>query len=301
MLHCFRGFLIGFFVAVLGFAVLHYTSMTPRLAGIGKQLVPMGAEQGTPNPAGTTQPTADHAPTPPSADSSAPVFEVDVEGIPAGMTARGTSFPLGSGLWLTARHVVGDDCEQIVLIIDGKNVFAKIKYLDQNADLAVLQTEPVAVPPLPIEAADPNEDDGAFAFGFPKGTLGATADQLLGRARMKLGGRLAGIAPVLTWAELDRYPESFESLSGISGGPMLDENGNVIGIIVAASVRRGRNYTVAPEILRGIQSELGLTGPQPAEMAARDVVTQPVSLDTSAHAMSKNGRIVLTYCIPPGS
>lgn len=299
MFHCFRGFLLGFLVAVFGFALLHYAAMAPRLAGIGKQLVPMSAAQGEASPAGKIQPTAEQAP--PSADSSAPVFEVDVEGIPAGMTARGTSFPLGSGLWLTARHVVGDDCEQIVLIIDGKNVFAKIKYLDQNADLAVLQTEPVAVPPLPIEAADPSEDEGAFAFGFPKGTLGATADQLMGRARMKLGGRLAGTAPVLTWAELDRYPESFESLSGISGGPMLDENGNVIGIMVAASVHRGRNYTVAPEILRAVQSELGLTGAQRDELAARDVVTQPVSLDTSAHAMSKNNRIALTYCIPPSS
>jgi len=44
-----------------------------------------------------------------------------------------------------------------------------------------------------------------------------------------------------------------------------------------------------------------LIGPQPAEMAARDAVTKPVSLDTSAHAMSKNDRIALTYCIPPGS
>jgi hypothetical protein len=33
------------------------------------------------------------------------LFEVDVEEISAGTTARGTSFPLGNGLGLTARHV----------------------------------------------------------------------------------------------------------------------------------------------------------------------------------------------------
>ncbi len=165
----------------------------------------------------------------------------------------------------------------------------------------MLQTTPMAVSPLPIEGADPSDDENAFAFGFPKGTLGATADQLMGRARMKLGGRLMGTAPVLTWAELQRYPDGFESLAGISGGPMIDENGNVIGIIVAASVRRGRNYTVAPEILRAAQSELGLTGAQRGEIAARDVVTRPVSLDIAAHAMSKSDRIALTYCIPSRS
>jgi hypothetical protein len=121
----------------------------------------------------------------------------------------------------------------------------------------------------------------------------------MGRARMKLGGRLRGTAPVLTWAELQRYPDDLPSLSGISGGPMLDDRGNVIGIIVAASVRRGRNYTVAPEILHKVQQELDLSKLQSAQIPARDAVAPPVSLDNSANAMSKNARIAETYCIPP--
>jgi serine protease Do len=233
------------------------------------------------------------------AGSFSDVFTVDVEGIPVGMTARGTSFPLGHGLWLTARHVVGDDCEHIVLIIDGANVFATIKYLDPNADLAVLQTASVGMSALPIEEADPAEDESAYAFGFPKGMLGGTEDQLMGRARMKLGGRLMGTASVLTWIEVQRYPDNLESLAGISGGPMLDENGNVIGIIVAASVRRGRNYTVAPEILQKIEQELTSEAPPSGTVPARDAVTEPVSLEHSANALSKNARIALTYCIPP--
>jgi len=72
-----------------------------------------------------------------------------------------------------------------------------------------------------------------------------------------------------------------------------------VGIIVAASVRRGRNYTVAPEILQKIDQELGLDGAQLDPVPARDAVTQPVVLDHSATAMSKNARIALTYCIPP--
>jgi len=296
MLHIKRIVFAVFLIAALVVSLHYYTPMAGHIMS-EKRLNPMQTAAAGPNAAGADSATSDHA-SPPSPDPD--VFTVDVEGIPAGMTARGTSFPLGRGLWLTARHVVGDDCDKIVLIIDGTNVFAKIKYLDPNADLAVLQTAAIAVPALPIEVADPEEDESAFAFGFPKGMLGGTEDQLMGRAHMKLGGRLMGTAPVLTWTELQRYPDSLESLSGISGGPMLDENGNVIGIIVAASMRRGRNYTVAPEILHKIESELGLGEPRPEEMSARDAVTQPVSLDHSATALSKNARIALTYCIPPG-
>jgi hypothetical protein len=80
---------------------------------------------------------------------------------------------------------------------------------------------------------------------------------------------------------------------------MLDDNGNVIGIMVAASVRRGRNYTVAPEILHKIEQELASEAPPSGTAPARDAVTQPVSLEHSANALSKNARIALTYCIPP--
>ncbi len=299
MLHLQRIVYIGLLIVALFVATHYYAPMPGHIVMSEKRLAPMRNGAPDTNAAGANQATSDQSPPPATPDPDA--FTVDIEGIPAGMTARGTSFPLGNGLWLTARHVVGDDCDKIVLIIDGANVFATIKYLDPNADLAVLQTAAVRAPPLPIEPADPTEDESAFAFGFPKGMLGGTEDQLMGRTHMKLGGRLMGTAPVLTWTELQRFPDDLPSLAGISGGPMLDENGNVIGIIVAASVRRGRNYTVAPEVLHKIQQELGLNGPQPDEMAARDVVKQPVSLDNSATAMSKNARIALTYCIPPGS
>ena len=298
MHHFYRVVFVVFLLIVSVYALTRYSEQH-QFQVLEKRLVPMqpkGAAPGAPPMAPMPQPSG-----PGGDNSDAPLFSVDIEDIPQGLTARGTSFPLGTGLWLTARHVVNEGCAQIIMIIGGQNVPAEIKFLDPNADLAVLQTQPIDVPPLPIETADPANDESAYAFGFPHGILGGTQDQLIGRARMKLGGRLSGVAPVLTWAELARFPDNLESLSGISGGPMLDANGNIIGIIVAASVRRGRNYTVAPEILHAIQQELKLTGPFPNEMPASDAVKEPVSLENSAHLMSNNARVALTYCIPPGS
>ena len=148
---------------------------------------------------------------------------VEISRIPTGYTERGTSFPLGYGLWLTARHVVGNECGNIVLVIDGKNVFPSLKYLAPAADLAVLEVPGSrSHTGLPIEQAAEGNGQHAFAFGFPQGKLGATEDALVGRAKLRLRGHLSGTAPVLAWIETKRYPDNIDSLAGISGGPMID-------------------------------------------------------------------------------
>ena len=295
MHHIERVALLAFVAVLLAVSLAYYAPML-------RHAVPPAA--GPADAADQSQPAAQlmppyRAPTEPNSPVSAfdALITVDVEQIPSGYTERGTSFPLGDGLWLTARHVVGNSCSQIILILGGKNHSASVKYLDPNADLAVLEVPGApSHPGLPIEQSSPEAGQSAFAFGFPQGTLGGTQDALLGRTHLRLGGRLSGTAPVLAWSETQRFPDSLDSLAGISGGPMLDENGNVIGIIVAASVRRGRNYTVAPEILLDIQRQLGT---KPGQQPARDAILQPVSLETSANALRQDSRIAQTYCIPP--
>jgi len=223
-----------------------------------------------------------------------PLVTVEVEKIPTGYTERGTAFPLGHGLWLTARHVAENGCGRIVLIVQGGIVPAQVKFLDPNADIAVLAADAHSDSGLPIERSEISEDESAFAFDFPQGNLGGTEDRLIGRTHLRLGGRLTGVAPVLAWVETKRYPDDIDSLAGISGGPMIDDD--VVGIMVAASVRRGRNYSVAPEILRAIEQQLGA---EPRQKSVRDVLGKPVALDVAASKLSKSSRIAETYCIPP--
>lgn len=279
MLHLYRSIFICFVVAALSFAIARYTA--PNHVEMGKaRYVTLTPPEGA------------------SANQDVPVFSIDVNKIPAGMTARGTSFPIGNGLWLTAQHVANMGCGQVILIVDGKNVPARIKLLGRGVDLAVLEAPTRSHLPLPIANAAVIEGQSAFAFGFPDGKLGAAQATLLGLAHMKFAGVLAGTTPVLAWAEVQRYPNALDSLEGISGGPVLDKNGDVVGIIVATSVRRGRDFTVAPQILGEIVRQLGLEQAQSAETPARDAVASPVSLERSANVLSNQGRIVETYCIP---
>jgi S1-C subfamily serine protease len=230
--------------------------------------------------------------------SDLPLVDITTEKIPKGLTERGTSFYVGNDLWMSARHVVNDQCNRIIMIVRGKNVDAHIKYLDDSSDFAVVSADVPQTPSLPIESAEPQADDAAYAFGFPQGVLGGTAGMYLGRTHLKLGGFLSGSAPVLAWSETSRYPSDLDSIAGISGGPVINEKGNVVGIIVAASVRRGRDYTVAPEVLLSVERQL--MGSQRLDPTpVRSLVTPPVTLSASADAMSSSNRIVETYCIPP--
>jgi hypothetical protein len=76
-----------------------------------------------------------------------------------------------------------------------------------------------------------------------------------------------------------------------------DENGAIVGIIVASSVRRGRSHMVAPEILREIGQKWLLSGPPSASAPAREV-SRPASLLAVAAALSRDSHIAKTYCIP---
>jgi serine protease Do len=263
---------------------------------------PVAVAPSPPSEAPALEPTPQRVRRPlPDPSPSDPTLSVTVEAIPAGKVALGTSFPVGSGLWLTARHVANGECRQVLVVVNRTAMPAQIRYLHPQADLALLQTQPVAAPILPIATADVSEGEAGYSFGFPHDALGGFSASLLGRSRMELSGRLQGTAAVLAWAEERRFPDTLDALSGISGGPMLDESGNVVGIMVAVSARRGRTFSVAPEILRDVRQAFGLSVPSTFAPSVSEVATQPVSLENAANAMRSDARIVETVCQPGSS
>jgi len=168
----------------------------------------------------------------------------------------GTAFALnGEGDWLTARHVV-DGCGDVSLLVGpGQYVPASTVRVDEDSDLALISTgrSPASV------AFDFEREfrigERGYHIGYPQGRPGEAASRLLARSKLVTSGKRRGEEPVLAWAEIGRTRGLVGSLGGLSGGPVLDSNGYVRGVIVAESPRRGRIYTAAPRSIESFLQE----------------------------------------------
>ena len=174
----------------------------------------------------------------------------------------GTAFAINkSGVWLTARHVV-DGCTDIGLAIDDGRVAPVMKVeISKTSDLALLYTDraPRALK-LDLDH-DLRIGDVGYHVGFPQGNSGEASSQLLSRSRLVTHGRYALDEPVLAWSETSRSPGIDGTLAGMSGGPVFDETGAVVGVTVAESARRGRIYSEAPDAINRFLEEKGLVAP----------------------------------------
>lgn len=171
--------------------------------------------------------------------------------------SSGTAFSIGQGVWMTARHVV-DGCAQLGILTGPRTATRAFDIrVHPNADLATFRSK-VSTGPFGFETGPLRRGQEAFHFGYPKGKPGAVRSELMGRTTLKIRGRYNTREPVLVWVERDRVPASSGPLSGISGGPVVDRDGEVVGVHVAGSKRRGRNFTSAPSSIRDLVSATGL-------------------------------------------
>jgi hypothetical protein len=176
--------------------------------------------------------------------------EVLVEVGPAS-SGLGTAFAISEdGWWVTARHVV-DACRRVGLIVSrGQAIAVREVKPALFADLALLKTDraPAA---LALDTSENNFQVGqrAFHVGFPEGRAGEAYSRLIGRENLIGNGRYRIQEPVLVWAELGRTAGLGDSLAGMSGGPAISADGQVIGVTVAESTRRGRIYTASPSTI----------------------------------------------------
>lgn len=162
----------------------------------------------------------------------------------------GTAFAVGErGVWVTARHVV-EGCNRVGLEV-GRGAVAPVRSVEiaSDADLAVLRTGR-APSPLPLALSDPlRVGTRGFHIGYPQGQEGEVVSKLIGRSTLVTRGPQSREELILTWAETGRTRGLIGTLGGMSGGPVFDAEGRVIGVTLAESPRRGRIYTADPGVI----------------------------------------------------
>ncbi|MBT5185254.1 MAG: trypsin-like peptidase domain-containing protein, partial [Kordiimonadaceae bacterium] len=207
---------------------------------------------------------------PPSILDPVIVIEDEVKGDRQQFT--GTAFSIDPrGLWVTARHVT-NGCSQLLLLRPHKRAL-KVENLVEHArsDVSIIQTSS-GVEALPIDYSTPQYNQEGFHYGFPRGEPGAVYSNLIGRRTIKTTGSRRSKEAVHVWAERIRVPNSDKSLGGISGGPILNKQGSVVGIHVAGSIRRGRSFSSMPknidELLVNNNVELNSSTISPADITS---------------------------------
>jgi serine protease Do len=205
----------------------------------------------------------------------------------------GTAFAIdGAGRWLTARHVI-EGCRGVSLHIGGRWRPAVVMDVHATADAALVGTPGVAAPPLPFGPATLLFEQDGFHSGYPGFSPGDVHSKLLGRVRVMHNRRSGSVEYAYVWAELSRVPDREASLGGISGGPLFDAGGRLIGINIAESSRRGRITTSSPETMRQ------LAGPK--DIAAPVAEFRAANFPEQGRAVRAAGSVVRVFCARTGA
>ncbi|MEI7889852.1 MAG: trypsin-like peptidase domain-containing protein, partial [Actinomycetes bacterium] len=133
--------------------------------------------------------------------------------------AFGSGFAFGRpGYFLTNAHVVGDASEVLIKTTDGKTVRATVLKVNRTRDVALLHASALSsLTLLRPPTSPPETGDDAYAIGSPEGQESTLTQGIVSKAERNFNDQL--------WIQTDVAINH-----GNSGGPLLNDKGQVIGI-----------------------------------------------------------------------
>jgi S1-C subfamily serine protease len=146
-------------------------------------------------------------------------------GVPLGRVSTGTGFVVARGAVVTNLHVVEDCGRILVRAADGREVAVpEPARSDERRDLALLAVPADFGPPLSFRPGPVRRGEGVVTYGFPLAGLLSSGPTLTTGEVSALSG--IGDNPSQIQISAPVQP-------GSSGGPLLDRQGQVVGMVVA--------------------------------------------------------------------
>ncbi len=132
-------------------------------------------------------------------------------------SGAGSGFVIEENVILTNAHVVGDYSNVNVELYDKTKLNGVVIKVDENIDLALVQVNK-DLTPLALNSHTPEIGQDVYVIGAPKDMSYTMTKGIVSALDRSLGG--------------NKYIQIDASVnSGNSGGPLLDEEGKVLGVI----------------------------------------------------------------------
>ncbi|HEY4963286.1 MAG TPA: MarP family serine protease [Candidatus Saccharimonadales bacterium] len=155
---------------------------------------------------------------------------VKVQGLGCGGIVEGSGFIVGSNLVATNAHVVAGIKQPYVYDANGTHS-ARAIWFDPNLDFAILEVSNLANQPLVIDSSIAAQGTPGVVIGYPGGGgLSATPAAVLNE--FNAVGRNIYSNGTTTRSV---YELKANVIPGNSGGPLIEKNGDVLGIVFAQS------------------------------------------------------------------
>ncbi|MFN2581573.1 MAG: MarP family serine protease [Candidatus Dormibacteria bacterium] len=174
-----------------------------------------------------------------------------------GGAEAGSSWPIATHYLITNAHVVAGSSSVDVDLPSGRTGHATVVLYDPNVDVAILYAPSVSMPALRMSTGDPMRGTNGAVIGYPGGGDESVVAAAVSGTEMARGYNIYGDTLVTRDIEV----LAAHVIPGNSGGPMVDQNGTVIGLVFAASTTDPNvGYALTmPQISSDVQSGVGHT------------------------------------------
>ena len=175
---------------------------------------------------------------------------VKILGTACGLAVQGSGWVASPEVVVTNAHVVAGEDDTTVQTDGGPRLDAETIIFDAHNDIAVLRVDGLGAPVLRGHPRAPPGDPVAI-LGYPENGPYHASPGRLGDTRTVITRDAYGQGPV------QRRITSIRGniRSGNSGGPVVDENGEVVATVFAATIRGPRGGFGVPAGI--VQSDLG--------------------------------------------
>lgn len=148
-----------------------------------------------------------------------------------GQSQSGSGVAVSPNRVVTNAHVVAGVTEPSVEMPDGQVVSGQVVHFDPERDLALLAVETLNSEPAPVGGPMERGDQG-FVMGYPAGGPFVAGPSVVQAREVSTINDIYGESP----SDVEIYQLNADVRQGNSGGPVVNEEGHVVGVVFARAM-----------------------------------------------------------------